>query len=118
VEIAAGGGGGQDRECGLALVAEGHLDRVVGGRCSGAVIGVGDRPASWGCGHAKEGGDDEDGHGQGGFEPDRPYRHPVLLQAPSGEGGGGEGAGNQGQLDHQAESVAAQPQLFDGGQVV
>ena len=42
---------------------------------------------------------------------------PLLLQAASGDCGGGEGAGNQDELDHQGEPVAGQPQLLDGGQV-
>ena len=56
------------------LIAEGHLGRFVGGPWSSAVTGVVGRPGGlgWGCGHAEQGGDDEDGNGQGGFDPDGP----------------------------------------------
>ena len=63
----------------------------------------------WGCGHAEESGDSEDSHGEGSFEPDRSPRHLLLPQTLTGNGGGGDGAGNQDQLDRQGESVAGQP---------
>ena len=71
--MAPGGGGGHDRQCGVTLVAEGHLERLAGGRWSSAMTdGVGRLGRlRWWCGHAKQGGDGEDSDGEGGFEPDR-----------------------------------------------
>ena len=55
------------------LITEGHLNGIVDR--SGVVTGVaggGSMCLRWGCGHAEQGGDDEDAHGQGGFDPDGP----------------------------------------------
>ena len=70
--MAPGCGGGHDRQCGVPLVAEGHLERLAGGRLSSAVTGVVGRllRPGWWCGRAEQCGDGKDSDGEGGFKPD------------------------------------------------
>ena len=71
MQLAPGGRGGQNRECSVPLITEGHLDRVIRSLMSGVmtdVTGQLSRPRWW-CGRTEQGRDGKDGHGESDLEP-------------------------------------------------